>query len=122
MKEWQQTDGGQRDEAEVSRVEERPLFPLAEEERAAEYVADDQEHAQPDGHGFGRLSLLIIRGGIVLVVEIDVVSVNLSMHGESHRRHDPRRWSSFIRARWERAFSDQECVIDRLLFGPRRGQ
>lgn len=84
------TDSGQRDEAEVSRIEKRPLLPFAEEESAAEYVADDQEDAQPDGHGLDRLSLLI-RGGVVVVVEIDLVGVNLSVHGESHRRHDPRR-------------------------------
>jgi len=35
------TNGGQRDEAEISRVEERPFFPLAEEVGAAEYVADN---------------------------------------------------------------------------------
>lgn len=44
---------------------------------------------------------MIIRGSIVLVVKIDIVSVNLSMHGESHRRHNPRRrWSSLKRPRW----------------------
>lgn len=44
---------------------------------------------------------MIIRGSIVLVVKIDIVSVNLSMHSESHRRHNPRRrWSSLKRPRW----------------------
>lgn len=35
------TDSSQRNEAEVSRVEERPFFPLAEEIGAADYVADN---------------------------------------------------------------------------------
>lgn len=39
--ERERTDGSQRNEAEVSRIEERPVFPLAEEISATDYVADN---------------------------------------------------------------------------------
>lgn len=104
------TDGGQRDEAEVSGVEQWPFLPLSEEVSAAYYVADDQEEAQPYGNGLDGLFFLIIRG-VAVFVKINIVRVNLSEHGESHRRHNPRRWSALIRTRWGRYLTIREYSL-----------
>lgn len=49
-----EADGGERDEAEISRVEQFPTFPLGEEAGAGDYVADDEKNAQPNGHRLDR--------------------------------------------------------------------
>lgn len=47
-----EADGGERNKAEVSGVEVRPLLPVLKEERARHDVRRHQAHAQPDGHRF----------------------------------------------------------------------
>jgi len=87
-------DGGQRDETEVRRVREVPVFPALEQERAHNDVADHQQHAQPYGHGFD-----VVRVAVVEIVRVRVVVVIavpgrpprvLPVHGEAQRRHDAR--------------------------------
>lgn len=72
------TNGSESDEAEIRRIEERPVFPGAEQEGSAENIANHQENAKPDRDRLYRLSLLIIID-VILVIRVNIVQVHLSV-------------------------------------------
>lgn len=98
------TNRGQRDEAEVGRIQEVPALPSRKQERSAEDVADDQEDAQPDGHRLDERPVVLE----LVVVERVLVHhrcnvARLAVHGETHRGHDSwrRRWNfNFVSKPW----------------------
>lgn len=87
-------DGGERYEAEVRGVREFPVFPALEQERAHDYVADHQQHAQPYGHRLDVVRVVVVelaRLSVVVVVAVPGRPPGvLPVHGETQRRHDSR--------------------------------
>jgi len=87
-------DGGECYEAKVRRVREFPVFPALEQERAHDYVAYHQEHAQPYGHGLDVVRVVVIElAGFRVVVVVAVPGGSpriLPVHGETQWRHDAR--------------------------------
>ena len=78
------SDSCQGNKTKVSRVEEGPLFPSAEKEGTAEYVADDQQNAQPDGHRFVvvLIGFIFVRVDVVVLVDVVVIVVHFFLLGQ----------------------------------------